>query len=68
MIKRKYFIMMKKIHADGTPGYSSHSTIHVHRSWFPDVHQAFDNAVRDIKLAMMNAPGDVFVIEAFNRV
>ena len=69
MVKRKYFLSVKKNHGDGNGSYSYSSLISTQRSWFSDSELVFSEMVEHLKKDMSDKPGDGSLeVVCFSRI
>jgi hypothetical protein len=68
MIKRHYFMKVKKLHGDGAGSYSYQTLTFVHKSWLPHPQYVFDDAFKKMKELMSDKPGEVYEVCSFNRI
>lgn len=68
MIKRTYFILVRKIHGDGNGSYSFFHSVFYRRSWLPQHGKAFECAFDEAKEHMKDKPGNTCEVCAFNKL
>ena len=67
MIKRRYFISVKKPRSDGSVSYSYYSMTIAKRSFFPQPKSILDEATEFITGELKNKSGTGLMVIAFNR-
>ena len=68
MIKRCYFMAVKKIHGDGNGSYSFNGFTVTRRSFFPAPLIVYEKGLEHAKEQMKDKPGDILQIESFSRI
>lgn len=70
MIKRKYFLSVKKGHGDGNGSYSFISRMATHKSWLADPGHVFAEMIGAARKDMEDKPGEDGALEVvcFTRV
>ena len=68
MIKRHYFMSVRKPHDDGSGSYSFNYVHFTMRSWLPDSVEAFNRCQKQCEKALSDRPGSLpLEVVAFNR-
>jgi len=68
MIKRQYFLMVKKFYGDGSGSYSWWDCQFSRTSWLPQTEDVYKCAVAKAKDVLRDKPGDEYHVCAFNRI
>lgn len=67
MIKRDYFVSVRKHHDDGSGSYSYYYAHFTRTSWLPQSELAFRDIIEEITNDMSKKPGTKIEVIAFNR-